>query len=529
MLNSNTKSNTTILQMGLPLDFTFSFEKDVPENDISRIVIQIVERINIGKYIDLTNRETHGYDGVMLFKLIMLAFAEDGYASTRQLENKCRFDLRYRYIAKEATPSHSAFQRFIHDDLRMGIEDIFYDINQLIEEELALDTTVLLIDGSKFEANANKNTFIWKKNTTRFYQRNWMKVNELMKRMNRYFEEERNPIRCSILKEPSLEYLLEITTELEKYINEKDIKFVHGRGNKKPEIQRYYEELRELALKLWEYTIQYDLLDGRNSCSKTDPDATFMHMKYDYYNHTNVFKPGYNVQLGISSGYIRAVYVNGDGNDIKTYQPILESYYEAYGKYPKKVVADAGYGSYDNYVYSEVKGIEPFVSYSGYYKEQKNSKKDTYKRFNFKKNATGTITCPEGKELVLEKVTVDKRTRYLKVNERYRCQECTSCPSKKECTRSKIGRTITYCNHLERYHEEVKRKLLSEEGKRLQRERRIYSEGAFGNIKENYGYSRIQRRGLTGVKSELLLVSIGFNIRKYQKSIEERSKEEAKH
>ena len=33
-------------------------------------------------------------------------------------------------------------------------------------------------------------------------------------------------------------------------------------------------------------------------------EATFMHIKYDYYNHTNVFKPGYNVQIGVNNGYI---------------------------------------------------------------------------------------------------------------------------------------------------------------------------------------------------------------------------------
>ena len=43
---------------------------------------------------------------------------------------------------------------------------------------------------------------------------------------------------------------------------------------------------------------------NRNSCFKIDPDATFMHMKYDYYKHTNVFKPEYNIQFGISDGIV---------------------------------------------------------------------------------------------------------------------------------------------------------------------------------------------------------------------------------
>lgn len=50
----------------------------------------------------------------------------------------------------------------------------------------------------------------------------------------------------------------------------------------------------------------------RNSFSKTDPDATMMHMKYDYHNHTNVFKPGYNVQIGVNNGYIACSYISKD-------------------------------------------------------------------------------------------------------------------------------------------------------------------------------------------------------------------------
>ena len=43
---------------------------------------------------------------------------------------------------------------------------------------------------------------------------------------------------------------------------------------------------------------------NRNSCFKIDPDVTFMHIKYDYYKHTNVFKPEYNIQFGISDGIV---------------------------------------------------------------------------------------------------------------------------------------------------------------------------------------------------------------------------------
>ena len=97
-----------------------------------------------------------------------------------------------------------------------------------------------------------------------------------------------------------------------------------------------------------------------------------MHMKYDYYNHTNVFKPGYNVQMGSSDGYIRHVYVSSDANDINTYIPFMEGYHLAYGDYPSKTPADAGYGSYDNYSYCKEHGIELFMKYNTYKKRTGN-------------------------------------------------------------------------------------------------------------------------------------------------------------
>ena len=523
--NKNTIPNTTTYQPHFLLDFTCSFENDVPQDDISRSVIQITERININNYVDLRNRNSFGYDGVMMFKLVLLAFAEKGYCSTRDLADLCRFDIRYKFIAQGIEPSHSSFQRFLHDDVKGSIEDIFYEVNRIMEEELAIDTSVLLVDGSKFEANANKNTFIWRKNTKKHYAKNWKKANEAMKKLNRYFEEEQWKVTCSILKEPSIAYLLEVCEELETIIKDKKIEFIHGKGKRKTQIQKYYEELRDIALKLWEYTIQYDLLDGRNSCSKTDPDATFMHMKYDYYNHTNVFKPGYNVQLGISEGYIREVYVSGDCNDVKTYRPLLENYYQVYGNYPKKVVADAGYGSYDNYYYSEIKGIKAYVTYSGYYKEKKNSKKDKYKNYRFQKDENGIMRCPLGEELDIEKVTMDHRSEYPKMNISYQCKSCNSCRSRSSCTKSENGRSITRCQQLERYHKEVKERVESDEGKKVLRERRIYSEGAFGILKEDFKYTKLRRRGESGVKSEILLVCMGFNLRKYTKEMTKKRKE----
>ena len=80
------------------------------------------------------------------------------------------------------------------------------------------------------------------------------------------------------------------------------------------------------ALRMWKYEMHEDIAQGRNSFSKTDCDATMMHMNYDSYNHTNVFKPLSIVHMGISDGYVLNIYISSDANALNTYIPFMDRY-----------------------------------------------------------------------------------------------------------------------------------------------------------------------------------------------------------
>ena len=53
----------------------------------------------------------------------------------------------------------------------MPIEEIFYDLNRYFEKVDTIDTDILYIDGTKFEANANKMTFVWMRTTKKFREK----------------------------------------------------------------------------------------------------------------------------------------------------------------------------------------------------------------------------------------------------------------------------------------------------------------------------------------------------------------------
>ena len=86
--------------------------------------------------------------------------------------------------------------------------------------------------------------------------------------------------------------------------------FVYGSGKRKSKEQRHYEHLTGFCQKLQEYIERIDICGpDRNSYSKTDKSATFMHFKTDYMGNDQLL-PAYNVQIGVADEYIAVVDVN---------------------------------------------------------------------------------------------------------------------------------------------------------------------------------------------------------------------------
>ncbi len=115
-------------------------------------------------------------------------------------------------------------------------------------------------------------------------------------------------------------------------------------------------------------------MEGRNSYSKTDTDATFMRMKEDHMQNGQL-KPAYNLQISSNNQFITNYNLAQTTSDTTTLKRFINDYIENYKEIPENVTADAGYGSEENYAFLEEKGIEAFVKYNYFNREQKNKKK----------------------------------------------------------------------------------------------------------------------------------------------------------
>lgn len=115
-----------------------------------------------------------------------------------------------------------------------------------------------------------------------------------------------------------------------------------------------------------------------------------------------------------------------------------------------------------------------------------------------------------------------KRNKYGREEEKYVCEDCSNCPFKNQCHKSKENRVITVNEELTSYHKEVIDNLECIHGALLRMNRSIQSEGTFGIIKEDRKYKRIVRKGLKAINLEIFMISCGYNLMKYHnKNIEQ--------
>lgn len=284
--------------------------------------------------------------------------------------------------------------------------------------------------------------------------------------------------------------------------------------------QRYLELFQRYLKRQTIYDWHTASFPGRNNYCKTDSDATFMHMKDDHMRNAHL-KPGYNVQIGVDSEYIVVVDILQDWNDVWTLVPFLKRMKEKLGFNYPGVTVDSGYESEEGYCYLREEGEKPYIKPQTYEKWKKRSfKQDISKRENMTYNqVSDTYICYAGKELrVLCLKKQRSKSGYESEVTVYECEDCAGCPYKDKCT--KANKHLYVSKSFLEKREESYRNIQSEKGIKYRTNRSIQVEGAFGVFKNDYGFQRFLLRGKKKVKLEILLLSMGYNLNKLHKKIQ---------
>ena len=344
-----------------------------------------------------------------------------------------------------------------------------------------------------------------------------MKVTELLEQINK---EELCflGVEFETRTEYAIEYLDQILQKYKEVYGLVPEKFVSGKGHRKSIQQRHYQQLEEYRFRLSNYANHIEICgESRNSYSKTDKSATFMRVKKDYMGNDQLL-PAYNMQIGVCDEYIAAIDVKQYASDTDCFVPLMEKFKQLYGHYAKYPIADAGYGSFNNYIFCQIHGMEKFMKFTMFEKETKDKKyKDNpYRAVNFKQDEDGKLICPQNQKFHLKYTRPVRGNKYGRTEEVYECENCKGCPYKEKCCpKAKGNRTIRMNRELTAIHEEVVSNLCSIHGALLCMNRSIQSEGAFGVMKWDRSYKRAFRRGLKSVFLEFCLISCGFNLYKY--------------
>lgn len=471
-----------------------SFDLDVKEEEKMYRYLTLLEKSNVSKLfpkrseVDLLKGGRPSYNNCNLLATILYGFAFRN-PTLRDLEEVCKYDLRYFYLMEQERPKHTVFGDFINDIIVPNAEKIFHLITNEIIKECNITIKDSFIDGSKFEADANKYKFVWK--PTKFHLKLSDKIRLLLEKVNLSDNVPHNGIIDSKL----IAKKISILSNDERYIKE-------------------YNLLCDYLIKTLEYEEKTRICGDRNSYYKTDKDATAMTLKSDYYSGLGSnMRAAYNTQLLVSNGIICSYYVSQSRSDIDDFIPILKRFYEFYGYYPNRVCADAGYGSLENYRFLNDNNIENYVKYFTFEGNVSGRNPDQYYF-----NDNYTISCLNN--LTGYKVNIPYRHPKKADAVFYRIDGCNNnCEFKDYCKRWMKNKDEDYkifevVEELQRYKNQSFDNLLSPKGIEMRVNRSSQVEGAFGVIKEDMNYTRLRRISLKKVNTEFMLTFLGYNIRK---------------
>ena len=277
---------------------------------------------------------------------------------------------------------------------------------------------------------------------------------------------------------------------------------------------------RDYLPRMERYERQQAAFAGRKSFSKTDVDATFMRMKDDPMGNGQL-KAGYNVQAGTENQFIVDTTVHQRPGDTACAIPHCEHAKERIGRLPANFVADAGYGSEENYAYLEREGVDAYVKHSEFFRECRNRgwRDDEMRVANWTRDErSDEYTCPEGRALAfVGELSRVSDLGYESTVRIYECEDCSGCSRRARCSKSADPdqpRQIQVNPTLNAFRSRASEMLHTEVGSALRKRRAVDVETVFGDIKRNLGFTRFTLRDLEKVTLEWRLVATGHNIRK---------------
>jgi len=506
-----------------------NLEERIPPTHLVRFVSSLIEKLDMKELYDSYSEEGRpAYHPMMMLKVIVYAYMMGIYTS-RKIARAIRENIYFMWLAAEQQPDHRTINDFVSGRCSRYLERIFCQVVLFAQEAGYLSLNNSFVDGTTLQANASRTSYVWKKNAERYHQQKLAKLAVLFTEIQAINAQEE--IELGEYDLPELgEHLNAAQLSHNKQISSVDVakllqqerdrlqmvlKALNGKATQnKSQVPKILSALTKLKNvekhelpKLEKYEEQVATCgDKRTSYSKTDPDATFIHMKDDR------LLPGYTVMISTSEQFVTDYHLYNNPAESQEFPTLMKSYHDKYQQYPTMVVGDAAYGTARNLHYANDNNIQSYLKTKDFHCDYRD---ELGTDFIYEADSD-TWTCKYGRKLHFEEI----RTKCEHGTERmvriYRSESCADCPFADKCIRYKnqTHRTISYDPVFENLKLQTVNNLESEEGIALRKRRCIEPEPVFGNIKYNKGFTRFMYRGLAKCKTQISLLFMAQNIGK---------------
>jgi hypothetical protein len=244
----------------------------------------------------------------MMLKIILYAYCSRIY-SCRLIAKAVREDVTFMWLAGMKQPTFNSINRFRSEYFREILETVFTELLDFLHHKGYISYTDFFVDGTKIEANAGQYTHVWKKNTKRYQAAVQERVKQLFEDIDQLNAQEDNKYGDADLPERG-EHIDITSQEIQTAAADLNQRLTEIADKKqKRTLQSRLNKLQKEAEKLSNYEHQQQVLNGRNSYSKTDPDATFMRLKDDR------LRAAYNVQISTENQFITNYSVSQNASD----------------------------------------------------------------------------------------------------------------------------------------------------------------------------------------------------------------------
>jgi len=449
-----------------------SLEDYIAANNPVRVIKAFVESLDIEKlrFEKARCKETgcRPYHPGDLLKLYMYGYI-NRIRTSRKLERECTRNIELMWLMQDLRPSSRTIAYFRSDN-KKALKLVFRQFIVLTKQWGLIEGKLLATDGSKLRAvNSKKNNYNAKKIALHFCR---------------------------------------IDEKVQGYLDELDKQDKEENGNRKENIQKTIQELKERRRKYEELEKQITTT-GEDQISTTDAESRQLMIR------GQITEVAYNIQTTVDSKHSLIIDVKAiNTNDKKMASVMGRRAKVIMGNGDFDYLLDKGYHDGETIATCERHGLRTLISQPA---AARSGEIPTPEYFNDKfiyDKTTDSYQCPMGPTLTTNGSVYNVRgSKGHPMVKQYKTRFCSKCVNRNKCTSSARGQGRIIQRSI--YQESVEAnnyRVISEKEKYRRRQEMV--EHPFGVVKRQWGYDHVLMKGIDKVEAESNLIFLCYNLKR---------------